>query len=146
MTVYSPSRKTICLYHGVIHDTWFIPYVPFVFAHSQGYCMPYCRLVTRLLGMKTIFLLWHVDLLLCNWPINTHSRQQEMCFPYGSRKSIARQRLSKHVHAEVYRGTVGRQFLDSWSINTPTNRWETMFSVGSAPRLYNAEFRVSMES
>jgi hypothetical protein len=32
---------------------------------------------------------------------------------------IARQRVAKHVPAEMYRGTVGRPFLGNGAVNTP---------------------------
>jgi hypothetical protein len=34
-------------------------------------------------------------------------------------------------------------FLGNGAVNTPTNCWETIFSVRSGPRLYNEEFQVS---
>jgi hypothetical protein len=36
-------------------------------------------------------------------------------------RPIARQRLGKHVPAEVYRGTVGRLFLGNGAVNAPKN-------------------------
>jgi hypothetical protein len=59
---------------------------------------------------------------------------------------IAKQRVAKHVPAEPYRGTIGRAILGGGSVNAPTNCWETVFNVGSDPRLYNAEFQVSSQS
>jgi hypothetical protein len=56
---------------------------------------------------------------------------------------IARQRVGKHVPSEAYRGTIGRPFLDNGAVNTSR---ETVFYVGSAPRLYNAEFQMSSQS
>jgi hypothetical protein len=58
---------------------------------------------------------------------------------------FARQRVAKHIPAELYRGTIGRPFIGNGAVNTPTNCWETVFFVGSAPSLYNAEFQVSSQ-
>jgi hypothetical protein len=35
--------------------------------------------------------------------------------------SIARQRATRHVPAEVYHGTIGRPVLGNGAVNTPTN-------------------------
>jgi hypothetical protein len=34
---------------------------------------------------------------------------------------VARQRIAKHILAEAYHGRMGRPFLDSGAVNTPTN-------------------------
>jgi hypothetical protein len=43
---------------------------------------------------------------------------------------IARQRVTKHIPAEAYSGTIGRPFLGNGAVNTSTNFLETVFSVG----------------
>jgi hypothetical protein len=51
-------------------------------------------------------------------------------------RPVAGQRLGKHVPAEAYRETVGRPLLGNGTVNIITNFSETVFSVGSASRLY----------
>jgi hypothetical protein len=54
---------------------------------------------------------------------------------------IARWRVTKHVPAETYLGTIGHPFLGNRAVKTPTN-WETVFSVGSVQSGYKGvEFR-----
>jgi hypothetical protein len=76
------------------------------------------------------------------------SRQSPKCvhativFYLVSPMPIARQRVAKHVPAEAYHGAMRRQFLGNGAVNTPTNCWETVFSVGSVQSGYErAEFR-----
>jgi hypothetical protein len=59
---------------------------------------------------------------------------------------ISRQWVDKHVVTKAYREILGRPFLGNGTVNIPTNCRETVFSVGSAPRLCNVEFQVSSQS
>jgi hypothetical protein len=56
------------------------------------------------------------------------------------------QQFGKHIPAQKYRGTIGRPLLGNRAINTHTNCWETVFSVGSASRLYRGYRTESNES
>jgi hypothetical protein len=58
------------------------------------------------------------------------------CFNTVTCRPVAEQRLGKHVPAEAYCGIIGRKFLGNRAVNTPTNCCETVFSVGSAWRIY----------
>jgi hypothetical protein len=55
---------------------------------------------------------------------------------------IARQRVSKHIPAEAYRGTIGRLFIGGGAVNMPTNCLETAFSMEFVQSGYKrVEFR-----
>jgi hypothetical protein len=61
-------------------------------------------------------------------------------------RPLVRQRFDKHFPAETYRGKIGRPFLGSGVVYTPSNCRGTMFSVGFTSRLCKGYRTKSNES
>jgi hypothetical protein len=86
-------------------------------------------------------MLWHTEL----HARNDRNGTVKKCFCVVHTMPIARQQISKHIPAEAYRGTIRRSFLGNGAVNTPTNCWDTVFSVGSAPGIPSEQSVVERE-